>query len=99
LLGATAEQLVGRGTKEFLDGGADHYCAALLRKKQQPILEASHDLIEVFPKGAEDFAHATQLLADLADLRAHQAELIPPRDRLLVKFAGRDAIQLRRDLR
>ena len=63
----------------------------------RPVFQAAENLIKIFAQGAENFAHSAQLQSDLTDLGADLAEFVAALERLLIKFAAGNAIQLRGD--
>src|ERR1700674_5170526 len=94
LLRSAPEELIRRPPQETLYSRADHYRAPVAGKQQQPVVENAQNLVHVLAKRAENFAHAAQLLSDLADFRADLAELVAALKRFLVELAARNLIQL-----
>src|SRR5712691_5633135 len=101
---ASSQKLSGGSPQEFLRSRADHYGSRVPREQQQSVFEPGHDGVHVFPHGAEDFMHPPQLLSDLGNLPAHQAQFIAASSdafqlwRWHVVLSRGDAVQLRGDI-
>ena len=74
--GVTAQNLIHGRAKKFFDGRADQHRAAFVSEKDQPVVKARHNLMQILAQGAENFTHATKLFTQASDLGAHLSEFI-----------------------
>ena len=88
--GAPAEYRAGHHAEKFFDATGSPARAAVGIEKQQAVFESGHHLIQIFAQGAENFANVAQLLSDIADLRADQAQFVGRVHRLNIELTGGD---------
>jgi hypothetical protein len=70
---APAKNRAGHYPEKFFERRTSQHAAPVRIEQQESVFQPRHHLIQIFAESAEDFADVTQLLSDVADLRANQA--------------------------